>query len=352
MTESAIGPTAAGRAWIGARLARLSPLAGVLTYPYVLQQSHTWSVAAPASPTAAIGAALALAIAFLVPLYGLAVASRLGRIEHPSEFHLRARRLAFACVAAPPLFVFAGVGLGILRRLGAPDWLPSDTTLWVAAWAAAAISGLTGSDRQARARPAEVGRVRVLHGAVAAALSAYVLFHLGNHLLALIGPQAHERAMAIGRTVYRSFVGEPILISLFIVQVALGLRLAAAWTARPSDPFRSVQLGSGVYVGAYVLTHMNSALVSARALRGTTTDWSWASGALEGLIEDAWNIRLLPHYALGAFLLLVHLCSGLRVVMIAHGVDEARANAFWSAGVAASALVAAAITAALCGVRL
>ena len=78
----------------------------------------------------------------------------------------------------------------------------------------------------------------------------------------------------------------------------------------------------------------------------------FAIGAPTGLIHDAWNIRLLPHYALGAFFVLSHLASGLSVVLIEHGVDQRSADRLWGVCVATSAIIAAAIIAGMCGVRI
>jgi hypothetical protein len=97
---------------------------------------------------------------------------------------------------------------------------------------------------------------------------------------------------------------------------------------------------------------MNSVFVYARRFLGIPTDWNFAIGAPTELIHDAWNIRLLPHYALGVFFVLSHVTSGLRVVLIAHGVDRRHADHFWGAGVALSAIVAAAVIAGMCGVRI
>jgi hypothetical protein len=96
----------------------------------------------------------------------------------------------------------------------------------------------------------------------------------------------------------------------------------------------------------------NSALVSARTLQGIETDWAWASGAPQGLLLDAWNIRLLPHYALGVFCVLAHLCCGLRSVLLAHGWRPLLVNRGWMAGSIAAAAVSTLAVAGLCGLRL
>src|SRR3546814_6394604 len=85
---------------------------------------------------------------------------------------------------------------------------------------------------------------------------------------------------------------------------------------------------------------------------GIPTDCYFAIGAPTGLIYDAWNIRLLPHYALGVFFVLSHIASGLRVVLMAHGVDRRNVDRLWMICVAMSIVAAAAIIAGMCGVRI
>jgi hypothetical protein len=196
------------------------------------------------------------------------------------------------------------------------------------------------------------GSWRIAHGAAAVLIACFVLFHLTNHLFGLIGPEAHAAVMKAGRTVYRGAIIEPVLVIFLLFQVASGLRLAWRWSAKTSDAYRVFQIGSGAYLAVYILTHMNSAFISARAVHKIDTNWAWASGAPVGLIQDAWDIRLLPHYALGVFFIVGHLSSGLRVVMLGHGVRSAVANRVWVAGLTVGTAISSAIACALCGVRL
>jgi len=158
--------------------------------------------------------------------------------------------------------------------------------------------------------------------------------------------------MKIGRVVYRSAVGEPLLVAAMLFQIGTGLVLAWRWSAAAHDFQRTYQVASGAYLSMFIIGHMNSVFIYARSFLGIPTDWNFAIGAPTGLIHDAWNIRLLPHYALGAFFVLSHLASGLRVVLIAHGVDQRNADRLWDVCVAISAIVAAAIIAGMCGVRI
>src|SRR5262249_6297553 len=70
-----------------------------------------------------------------------------------------------------------------------------------------------------------------------------------------------------------------------------------------------------------------------------------------GLVKDRWNIRLVPHYWLGAFFVLAHLAAGARGVMMAHGVSKAFADRFMVGGAVVAGLVATVIMLGMCGMR-
>lgn len=326
----------------------LTPLAMALAYPALLRGFHA-AVAAPAARMGGMSlwaAAPYLIAMFALPLLGLVWAGRIGGAALPSRFELHALRLAYASIAAPPLYVLTGVVLGLL---GGPV---TESAAWFVGWLLI-TAGLWFAGRPEAAPPIRsVAAWRVMHGVAAALIACFVLFHLTNHLLGWLGPAAHAATMRLGRSVYRSSVVEPVLVLLLLFQVFAGARLAWRWSGQPVDAYRVFQIGSGVYLAAFLLTHLNSALVSARAMRGIDTNWAWASGAPDGLIFDAWNIRLVPHYALGVFFVLAHLASGLRQVLLAHDVHRQTANRLWSTGLALSGLTALAILAALCGARI
>jgi len=318
----------------------LAPAAAALCYPFLLKAFHVL-VGAPAatpSPFAIRGAAVVLAVAFVVPFVGLAIALRPSAGPGP-------RRLAYVSVAAPTLYVFLGV-VQTLVHSRIPDEIA-----WCVIWLAIAIWSQFARNPLVACAPA-VGRWRVIHGLTAAILILYVSFHIINHLFGLVGPEAHAAVMKIGRVVYRSSVGEPLLVGAMLFQVSTGLYLAWRWSAAPQGFHRTYQVASGAYLSLYIVGHMNSVFVYARSFLGIPTGWDFAIGAPTGLLHDAWNIRLLPHYALGVFFVLSHIASGLRVVLIAHGFDRRHADRLWVAIVALSAVVASAIIAGMCGVRI
>ena len=328
------------------RIVALGPAAAAIAYPFLLQAFHV--VVSPPNLLSAsrlVVASLVLILAFAMPLSGLAFAYWSTRAPQPSQWVMRARRLAYASIAAPPLFVFVGVAPGLLG-LHVPE-----AVFWIGLWTLAGLYVWTGRGAFAPQTMPPRSAYRVAHGVSAILIACYVLFHLTNHLFGLAGPDTHAAIMKAGRKVYRAALIEPVLVVALLFQVASGVRLAWTWSNLRGDAYRIFQIGSGAYLACFVLTHMNSALVSARAVHKIDTDWSWASGAPIGLIHDAWNIRLLPHYALGVFFIIGHLSSGLRVVMLAHGVRPAVADRVWAAGLTAGAVISAAIVCALCGLR-
>ena len=82
----------------------LAPAAAAICYPVLLRTFHAFvgTQAATHSPLAIVGATLILAVAFVVPFLALALACR-------PDADPGARRLAYAGVAAPTLYVFLGV---------------------------------------------------------------------------------------------------------------------------------------------------------------------------------------------------------------------------------------------------
>ena len=344
----------AQRSTFRARLVRLAPAVAALVYPFILQAFHaaiTRVLAGQAAEPAlwSVAAALLLILAFAMPIVALLGAMSLGEIERPSVAQRRARAVALLAIASPPLFVFLGVELYMLH-----DPVP-DIWVWVAFWVAM-IALLASSDAKAAAAPAAgaaPARLRVAHGFSALAIIViFLALHVGNHLTFILGEATYREVMKAFRHVYRQEVLQPLLVALFLFQVGSGIYLATQATAEPTDRFRTFQTGSGIFLAAYVLGHMNSVFVFARLYLGIDSDWAFATGAPTGLIKDAWNIRLVPHYGLGIFFVLSHLAAGGRAVMLSRGVRRNYANRFQFGAATVAAIVAFVILFGMSGARL
>lgn len=319
-----------------------APPALALAYPFLLQGFSNATGASSNGIWAAVGW-LCLLLAASIPLVALACAYALRAASDPRDARVRARSLAYLTMMAPPLFVFVGVTRGLI---GHPL---SDDTIWFGLWAAAIAYVWL---RPAVAPSATGSRLRVVHGVSAALIALFIVFHLTNHLSGLFGPDVHGAIMKTGRTVYRQPFVEPLLVGLLLFQIGTGVTLARRWSRLPGDGFRVLQIGSGLYIASFIVTHLNSALISARLVRHIETNWGWASGAPDGLIHDAWNIRLAPHYGWGVFFVLAHLLLGLRQVLVAHAVPIRVVNRLWIGGIVACGAIALAIMAGLLGLRL
>ncbi|MDH0746052.1 hypothetical protein N5D61_06815 [Pseudomonas sp. GD03842] len=282
-----------------------------------------------------------LMLAFFIPLINLWIA---GAPELQSAV---ARRFALIAIATPASYVFFGV-LTYMAGSQIPDvWS------WSPAWLliGSVICAMNGNEGQRRHVTAS-SKLRFAHGVCGSLASLYALFHIGNHAAGIFSVQLHSEIMEFGRAVYRSTLGEPLLVAVMLFQVLSGIRLIWCWSEAAADRYRTFQVASGAFMALFILGHMNSVFVFARIWLGIPTDWSFATGEPAGLIHDSWNIRLLPHYAMGVFFTLTHLLSGLRVVLIAHGTPTHTANRLWWTGGALSGGICVVIMCGMSGLHL
>jgi hypothetical protein len=162
----------------------------------------------------------------------------------------------------------------------------------------------------------------------------------------------HGREMHVLQVFYRATVVEPVLVLCMLLLIVTGVTLAWRHTAIQGDGYRRAQTLTGVYLAAFILSHMTAVFVYARWQMHIQTDWAFASGAPAGLLRDAFNVRLIPHYAIAPWAVLTHVGLGLRGVQRAHGLAERRAN-LWAKGMSAvGAIVSVLITLGLIGVHL
>ncbi|CAN7549337.1 hypothetical protein [Duganella sp. LjRoot269] len=300
-------------------------------------------------------ATLMLAMAMSVPILAFFVAWDLGKETHPIASTVRLKSIAWLAVAAPPMFTADGV-LTYMEGQAV-----SDITLWVIFWTIASVIALITA-RNSRtsvtttspnAKKFSSPRLRVAHGISAVAiLVLFLAMHLTNHLAGAVSETEHRHLMDIFRVIYRSRTIEPLVVLLFLFQVLSGLVLLRMNSHRPADFYKSLQLASGGYLVFFILAHMNSVFIYARRFAGIKTDWNFATGAPTGLLHDSWNIRLVPHYYFGVFLIITHLVLAARVVCIAHGMPPKRANFGSKLGIVIGAAIAAVIMLGMTGLQI
>jgi hypothetical protein len=286
------------------------------SYPALLQSRHGQYLAHGIT----LSALLALVGAYVVPVAGFCAGVAFGRVPQPSGRTVLLFRLSLIMVATPPAFTLVGVVLYLMKITGA------DTGVWVALCAIIGVGTILRyltldlkAPPAAPEAPARPGRLRYSHGVVTALLwVGFIAAHLFNHLVALEGAAAHGAVLHALRQVYRNRWVEPARLVLLAFQLLSGLMLWQPKTRKATDLLGTLQSASGIYLAVYLASHVNAVFVLARHF-GIETDWGWATGAPVGILHDAWDIRLLPHYSLAVFLVLAHLSCGLRAILMAHG---------------------------------
>ncbi|MFO1402333.1 MAG: hypothetical protein U1F30_14170, partial [Steroidobacteraceae bacterium] len=184
---------------------------------------------------------------------------------------------------------------------------------------------------------------------IGAGIAVFVLFHVGNQLTGLSGPDTYDQLMKLGRVVYRSSIVEALLVTLIFVQLASGLYLLWRDAAGPQDRLRTLQLASGTYLIFFLLSHLNATLVFGRRVLHGDTGWAFATGGPGGLVHAE---RLVPYYGFAVLFALLHLALGVRRLLLKTHVRRARADAFVVVTGVLGAAIALAILAGMFGLRL
>ena len=290
----------------------------------------------------------ALALAFSVPIVAALSARRLARLPVAIANSGRWLRLSHLAFAAPPLYTAIGV-LTYVAGVGDLDF-----AVWILVWGMILILAVYSPSKTAsnQIRPVR-NRLKIFHGIAAlTVLMTFVIAHHANHVLALWTPELHGRVMKTLEVFYRQELVEPLLIVVMILLIATGLSMAWRYTAASQDGFRTLQTLTGIYLAVFITSHLTAVFVMARWLEHIRTDWAFASGAPIGLIKDPWNVRLIPHYAIGVWAVVTHVGLGARGVIHAHSGSVRAGDLTAVVMTGLGAILSALITVALLGVHL
>jgi hypothetical protein len=76
--------------------------------------------------------------------------------------------------------------------------------------------------------------------------------HIANHLTAIWSVDAHMTVMRTLRHIYRAELVQPLLVVLFIFQIASGLFLWRERMTVQADLFGTLQTAAGIYLASYL----------------------------------------------------------------------------------------------------
>lgn len=322
------------------------PLTIALFYPLLISW-FTLTIRAyhrSSNPLLAILATLIMAVAGSLPL----VAGRALLVLRHQDQNLWTRAVLLLAFAASELFtvsytLFRTAHIGELQF-----------GVWIAAWAIVGI--LTYF--KAGGRAIGVSRVsqpspllRVTHGIAALLLlCGFLIPHLFNHALAVWSISLHTTVLSNLRLWYRSDFVEPVLFGIVLIMILTGLPMVLAYCRGRLDAFRVVQVATGVFLGFFIVSHVLATLLARGC--GVDTNWFFAAGGPNSLLDGTMLARLIPHYTWVGFVAVVHVACGLRVVLLGHGISPTVADCVF-ASLAFVGMVTAALTgAALMGVHI
>ncbi len=146
---------------------------------------------------------------------------------------------------------------------------------------------------------------RLIHRSIAVLLGVFTFTHLGVHLFALAGPDAHLRALDAVQWTYRNQVIETLLVIAVLTQIVTGARRLRFRNVRG---WALAQVISGGYLIVFLLAHTSAALYT-HHIFGLETDFYWAAGSMH---FDPIRYGFAVYYFAAIVAVFTHLAAALR----------------------------------------
>jgi hypothetical protein len=144
-------------------------------------------------------------------------------------------------------------------------------------------------------------RIKTFHRASSLLLALFVVLHLFNHLALAAGSDVHLLVMSALRTLYRSWLGEALVLAAVAAQATTGVMLAQAHFGTVIQR-RNWQVLSGLYLSAFFVIHVG-AVVWARLSLGLDTNL-WFGAA--GFHVWPWMLFFIPYYGFAVIAFATH----------------------------------------------
>lgn len=125
-------------------------------------------------------------------------------------------------------------------------------------------------------------------------ITIFVVLHLCNHAVSLVGVESHIAFMDKLRLVYRNPIVETLLLGVVLVQIISGLKLAIMQKGLAVGFYKKIQIWSGLYIAMFLLIHVGAVLMGRYILQ---LDTNFYFGAI-GLNTFPFNLFFIPYYGL------------------------------------------------------
>lgn len=136
-------------------------------------------------------------------------------------------------------------------------------------------------------------------------MAVFISLHLFNHLASISSAGDHIRIMDMLRVVYRSRVGETILLAACGVQIVSGIRLLVNKRKQLTDAFDRLQLWTGFYLAFFLIVHL-SAVMAGRYLWHVDTNLYFGAS---GLNSYPAKLFFIPYYGSAVLAVFGHIAA-------------------------------------------
>jgi succinate dehydrogenase/fumarate reductase cytochrome b subunit len=159
-------------------------------------------------------------------------------------------------------------------------------------------------------------RIHLFSGVI---LSLFITIHLFNHLVALLGVEAHIQFMNATRQVYQHPIGESILLFACLVQFFSGINLVRKKGWKQTKWFNKLHVYSGLYLALFLIAHP-AAILYYRYVSEIDTNFYLAAVTIN---YAPLMFVFIPYYFLGVLAFFVHIAC-------IHRIKIARFKPKWS----------------------
>ena len=142
----------------------------------------------------------------------------------------------------------------------------------------------------------------LVHRFNALLIGAFIVGHLGVHLLAVVSPELHGQGLVAMGRIYSEPIYEGVLIVCVLIQIVSGyieLKLFG------KSGWKLVRNLSGAYLMLFMLLHVASVFY-ARYVDSMPTDFYWVAGAFA---NDALKWATVGFYGLAVFSFFAHMIA-------------------------------------------
>ena len=182
-----------------------------------------------------------------------------------------------------------------------------------------------------------------LHRHSACLIAAFIVIHLGNHLIALNGIDAHIATMEALRNIYRQPLIELLLLTCVAFQIGSGLIFIKRRWHQRTDFYDRLQAISGGYLAFFLLNHVGAVLLG-RSLLDLDTNFYFAAA---GLHVNPFQYFFVPYYFLAVVAIFCHLACAARWLLRERLTPQARDRISYivmAVGIVVSCLIMLAMT--------